>query len=157
MTNQSRHQLTILATLLAFVSSQYWETLYSLPATDPELQLSTDNLLGTIFNLGKQWKIEFDFKATSFKWYKWTNIIWLKSNIGYTAIYIYSKQNTPMKIRFSYKVNMRQYYRDFDNDEYLPLIDQWMNFQISQVKDLDGMFKLKLSIGLEDNLAPESI
>ena len=74
--------LTLLI-LVTCVKAKLWETIFKL---DARTAVAENRLLTTITEIGKEWKITFEFRATSFLQNKVTNFLWLRSSQGFTLV-----------------------------------------------------------------------
>ena len=125
--------LTLLI-LVTCVKAKLWETIFKL---DARTAVAENRLLTTITEIGKEWKITFEFRATSFLQNKVTNFLWLRSSQGFTLVNVGISKTK--EIGFCYHL---QSSAETEKCENLPRSGAtevksytWMSFEISQVQE----------------------
>ena len=110
-----------------------WATTFSLPS---EHQLKRSSLLTTLPTLNKEWKVSFEFKATSYKHRAYAQILQLtigskSGSIGdrTPALWIHKSRGVYLVTTLNGKPNAGKYFRTSK-----PSINAWNTVEIAQVK-----------------------
>ena len=110
-----------------------WATTFSLPS---EHQLKRSSLLTTLPTLNKEWKVSFEFKATSYKQRSNAQILQLtigskSGSIGdrTPALWIHKSRGVYIVTTLNGKPNTGKYFRSKK-----PNVNEWTSVEMSQVK-----------------------
>ena len=125
------HSFVFLSSSASSSSSlqKQWEPIYEL---ESETSLKENQLLKTIPEIGKEWKITLDFKPTRFLSNKNTNILWIRSRDGYTLVTIGLSTTKHLAYCLAGQGITKKCY---SFHKFLRVeLNQWISLEISQVQ-----------------------
>ena len=150
--------LTLLL-LMILVKAQSWNDIYKIPNWNSPTQLAANTLLHTIPEMGKEWRIKFDFKATSYILRQNVNILRIQSKKKYTLIDVGLSER--QKLGFCFKIRSNECITLPKSGSTFVKLNQWMSFEITQLLERRKSKFMFLVSGAQqyasDTLPPEKI
>ena len=148
-----------LCALVTSVEARQWNIIYKLPDYDNPTLVAKNQLLTTIPEMGIEWRVRFEFRATQFLQNEDTNFLWLRNSQVFAMVSMGITKTRGIGICVSLQPNSMA--KNCPNLSIPVQLYQWMTLEIRQVQEA-GKSKFMVFAGNAfqytiENFPPEKV